>query len=194
MPNKPTDLPVWGTDLSNETTPSAGQQDTGWTPGQLADSSFDNWYKRIVAEWIDWLNETFDDSKKRIIPAAGFFSNGDVDLDLNQTGLKFSGAALGWAPIVIDVGQRILSIIAFVEENDNSDTITVRLQRQPRAGVALTTVATANISATGEISLAAINHTSLEDNAYTLEVELTTGGGSPNANVTYIEVTYDEGA
>lgn len=57
MATKPTDLPRWGTDATNESNPASGQKDTGWTTGQVAVSSYENWLKRVTYEWISYLND-----------------------------------------------------------------------------------------------------------------------------------------
>lgn len=56
---KPVTLPRWATDLTNNTAPSSGQQDTGWTPGQDGTSDYDNWAKYWTYKWIEWMNDGF---------------------------------------------------------------------------------------------------------------------------------------
>jgi hypothetical protein len=57
MSAKPAEVPEWGTDLSNDTAPSSGQQLTGWTPDQLDVTSYDNWYKARASLWMNYLND-----------------------------------------------------------------------------------------------------------------------------------------
>jgi hypothetical protein len=57
MSTKPATLPRWATDLTNNTAPSSGQQDTGWTPGQDGVSDYDNWAKYWSYKWFEWLND-----------------------------------------------------------------------------------------------------------------------------------------
>ena len=63
MSTKPTIVPRWATDLTNNTAPSSGQQDTGWTLSQVDVSSYDNWFKYYVYLWCLYLDDgevTFD--------------------------------------------------------------------------------------------------------------------------------------
>jgi hypothetical protein len=48
----PAQLPVWATDGSNNTPPITTQQKSGWTPSSMGVSSYDNWYKELVYEWV----------------------------------------------------------------------------------------------------------------------------------------------
>jgi hypothetical protein len=53
---KPATLPRWATDLTNNDAPSAGQANTGWTPGQTGVSDYDNYIKYWTYKWCEWLN------------------------------------------------------------------------------------------------------------------------------------------
>lgn len=53
---KPATLPRWATDLTNNDAPSAGQMNTGWTPGQMGVSDYDNYIKYWTYKWVEWLN------------------------------------------------------------------------------------------------------------------------------------------
>lgn len=66
MADKPTTLPAWATDLSNNTEPSSGQKATGWTPGQDGISDYDNWYKELVYRWCSYLNDGDFDAPIRL--------------------------------------------------------------------------------------------------------------------------------
>lgn len=56
MPTKPATLPRWATNLTNNDTPSSGQMDTGWTPGQDGVSDYDNYIKYWSYKWFEYLN------------------------------------------------------------------------------------------------------------------------------------------
>lgn len=56
---KPGTLPRWATDLTNNDAPSAGQMDTGWTPGQTGVSDYDNYIKYWTYKWIEFINPLF---------------------------------------------------------------------------------------------------------------------------------------
>ncbi len=58
--SKPEEVPAWGTDQSNDTAPSSGQQETGWTVDQVDVTSYDNWYKFRAYLWLAWLNAMWD--------------------------------------------------------------------------------------------------------------------------------------
>lgn len=57
MATKPTALPAWATDLTNNTEPSAGQKATGWTVNQVAVSSYFNWLAKNYYDWASYLND-----------------------------------------------------------------------------------------------------------------------------------------
>jgi hypothetical protein len=59
MPVKPTSLPRWATDGTNNDEPSSGQKDTGWTPNQIGVSDYDNWFKNLVYLWCVFLDTIF---------------------------------------------------------------------------------------------------------------------------------------
>ncbi len=81
---KPTELPRWGTDQSNEVTPSSGQQDTGWELSSLGVSSFDNWAKRLTFEWLAYLDSGEYDGDLHVL--------GDLVVDDTST---FTGGIAG---------------------------------------------------------------------------------------------------
>lgn len=56
MPARPSELPVWNTDATNRTTPSAGQQASGWLFQQIPPSSYENWRANLVYEWCVYVN------------------------------------------------------------------------------------------------------------------------------------------
>ena len=53
---KPSVLPRWNTDLSNQTDPSSGQKDSGWTVDQPAVSSYFNWLFYTIYLWLQWID------------------------------------------------------------------------------------------------------------------------------------------
>lgn len=56
MATKPASLPVWNTDATNRTTPSAGKQAAGLTVSETPSSSFQNWWQNLVYQWALYLN------------------------------------------------------------------------------------------------------------------------------------------
>ncbi len=58
---KPTKLPRWGTDQTNESEASEGQKDTGWTFEQIPPSAFQNFLQRVTHDHLAWFDERFGD-------------------------------------------------------------------------------------------------------------------------------------
>lgn len=62
MPKPALESTRWATDETNNTAPSSGQRDTGWTVGQDGVSDYDNSLKKAYYDWFEWLDaETFGD-------------------------------------------------------------------------------------------------------------------------------------
>lgn len=58
MATKPTVADArWATDETNNTPPSSGQRDTGWTPGQDGVSDYDNVLKLEAYKWFQYLSD-----------------------------------------------------------------------------------------------------------------------------------------
>lgn len=99
MSAKPTVLPRWATDLSNNTEPLSGQKDTGWTTGQDGVSSYDNWFKYNAYLWLlhfsegEWEGDTTingdltieSDGSSRTLTVEGFVVAQDVYHDSHST-------------------------------------------------------------------------------------------------------------
>lgn len=118
----------------------------------------------------------------------------DVDIDIKRNCIEWKDGAgspgIVFASIPVRVGNVIVAAVAYVLADAGNDTVTLRIQRTPRATGVAATVGTGNRSTPGEISVAAINHVVLEDSAYTVELEAEAdGGGSDNIQVTYVELT-----
>lgn len=61
---KPTTLPRWGEIAgsqgvvgANEVEPASGKKDTGWVPGEEPPAEYFNWWKRLVYDWIQYIND-----------------------------------------------------------------------------------------------------------------------------------------
>lgn len=61
MATKPTDTAPWATDETNNVNPSSGQKASGWTPGQVAISSYFNDWQLKVHRWLEWLDDSVVD-------------------------------------------------------------------------------------------------------------------------------------
>lgn len=60
MATKPSTQPRWaetsgGSPASNITSPTSGQQDSGWTNAEVPPSSVMNWWMQLVFDWIKYL-------------------------------------------------------------------------------------------------------------------------------------------
>lgn len=86
---KPTELPQWGTAQTNEVEPVA-QKTAGWAYQAPVISSYMNWFKRIVYDWLNWLNDVLDDNGSGgdqvvLKPENGTFASGNNYIDLNES-------------------------------------------------------------------------------------------------------------
>jgi hypothetical protein len=210
---KPTELPRWGTDQTNEVTPSSQQQDEGWSDGQTAVSSYANWYLRINYDWTAWLDTIVapaEGSESLSINAAGELAadgaHGPKTLLINPreavtfaAGLSLSGDAIEWsnengiAMIRLNphVGDQILSAAFFVEENDDPINVAMSLVRIPRDDTANpVTIDSVGDNVTGEIVLDEIDHVVQAGSSYRLMFSVGTSF-SDSPRVTQIAVTYD---
>ena len=88
MSSKPTTLPAWNTDETNNTEPSAGQKATGWEPNQQGVSDYMNWWMFLVYQWTQYLNDGE--------------LQGDVTIDGTLT---VERSVPGLAPIITAVGN-----------------------------------------------------------------------------------------
>ncbi len=52
----PSTLPQWASDETNNTEPSSGQKESGWTPSQDGVSDYMNWWMYLVYLWIQWVS------------------------------------------------------------------------------------------------------------------------------------------
>lgn len=56
MADKPTKLPRWNTDATNQTEPSEGEKNVGWSFEEDPPSSFFNWLQFYTYKWFEWLD------------------------------------------------------------------------------------------------------------------------------------------
>jgi len=82
MATKPATLPRWATDLTNNTAPTSGQQDTGWTSNQVAVSSYFNYLAELVYRWMAYLNDGALTGNHTIAGTLGV--TGDVDITAGE--------------------------------------------------------------------------------------------------------------
>jgi hypothetical protein len=86
---KPTTLPLWAT-TGTKVTPTAGQQQAGWSPDDKPPAHWFNWWQNLVYTWILWLDGKMTDgsSGTRI----GFYG---VDSTATGTGAGLVGHGAG---------------------------------------------------------------------------------------------------
>lgn len=200
---KPNTVPTWNTDASNNTTPSGGQQTTGWTFKQKAVSSYFNWAMRLYYLWITWLDGLFDalgnltmdadasitlsgtgsykrGDKWRMFPASmGALAIGGAWQDIGG----FTGAAVLQAsqtfalPIVVDQGERIKEVVVQIGGDGVAGTLlTVHLMEQTSGASASSAVSAGVTSAAANSNQAlAINENAALGGANSLAVDVGSG-------------------
>jgi hypothetical protein len=217
---KPTDLPRFGTDESNESEPSSQEKDTGWLTNQTPPSSVFNWIHRVTYDWTAWLDDIEapgSGAESLSINAAGELAadgaHGDRKLVLNpQTArdaqLDSEAGSISAEkivligttdtdehgvdfPITLRAGDRIRSVLFFVKDNTSGLTVDGNLYRVPRNGSETSLANASTSSAAAEVTMASIDHTVLEDSSYVLRAQVTGNGGLPDTSVSYAEITYD---
>lgn len=80
------DPPEWGTAESNDTEPGSGQKASGWTVGQVAVSSYQNWWQRVAYEWLTYL--------KNVVTGV----DGDWQLSNSRTDASQTPIVIGQGP------------------------------------------------------------------------------------------------
>jgi hypothetical protein len=84
---KPSEVPLWATDGTNNTPPSTTQRATGWTRGQDGVSSYDNWYKALNGMWLAFLDALFGADGSLTLPT-------DASVNLTGTGRYSRGTRI----------------------------------------------------------------------------------------------------
>lgn len=207
---KPTVLPEWNSDGTNRTTPSAGQQDTGWISGQKPPSSYFNWWMYYVYMWLLWLDGilTADGGMTALanqhitVSGTGRFKHGDMTTSRPPYGFILSGTpTLGDAgltgichvatPIDLPAGKRIRQIV-YTYNRAGAGTITFTLERKTgdSVGANFVVVNTTTVSAgTGwtTSTAASLDLTILAGWHYHVRIQQTDASNQTN----YLEITYD---
>lgn len=210
---KPTNTPRWADVGGAIVEPTSGKKDIGHVPAERPPAQYLNWLFNLIYQWVAWLDTItapgsgaealsitsagvlaadgkHGDRKWLVNPRSWSVEDGSGDVTYIRVNL---GAAddtyLATAPLNLRVGDRVRSIVFYAGGSNDWD---FELRRVARATGAVTVVATANSSALpGEISLAAIDHTILEDFVYSLAVAHDADAVAADLQLTYAEVTYD---
>lgn len=78
--------PEWASDETNNDEPAALQKQTGWEFEQTGVSDFDNWYKRTVQKWLEYVDSNVVDGDLEIDGNLEVDDDLDVDGDANFDG------------------------------------------------------------------------------------------------------------
>lgn len=108
---KPVTLPRWATDLTNNDAPSAGQMNTGWTPGQTGVSDYDNYIKYWTYKWIEWFD--FMNGGTQVLSCLfdGFSQGGLSKYTTPQGTIGATASAHDWVVgVSLDLGRKVSSI------------------------------------------------------------------------------------
>lgn len=90
MSDKPTKLPRWNTDLTNQTEPTELKKDAGWTAVEKPiSSSFFNWLLYFTGAWLTWLDDRVTNTGGTA-PRMGFRGIGSTG-EADGTGGTFVG-------------------------------------------------------------------------------------------------------
>lgn len=183
MATKPTALPTWATDLSNNTEPSSGQKASGWTVEQVPPSSYFNWWMYTAYLWSQYLDELHSETVTVVIGAEDFVADTGAGL-LHQDGYLYtSGVCKARASLKLPVGYAIQTAAIRYEVDGGS----VRGYLK-RVDITTGTIAAAiwdngsadNTGTSNEAQTSGtLNHTVLANNNYYIEVDLT---GASNTN------------
>jgi len=95
--SKPTTKPVWNTSGANRSTPSSGQQASGWTVNQAPPSSWLNWLAYWTYAWIDYLDEIGTDLAGLFSTANTWTAKQTFSGGLDGTSAVMSGRVVGVA-------------------------------------------------------------------------------------------------
>lgn len=210
---KPTNTPRWADVGGAIVEPTSGKKNVGNVAGERPPAQYLNWLFNLIYLWIVWLNDIVapgsgsesisissagvlgangkhGDRKHLVNPRDWAVEDGTGDVTYIRVNLGTADDTyLATAPLNLRVGDRVRSIVFYAGGSNDWD---FELRRVARATGAVTVVATANSSALpGEISLAAIDHTILEDFVYSLAVAHDADAVAANLQLTYAEVTYD---
>jgi hypothetical protein len=89
---KPTTLPLWAT-TGTKVTPSAGQQQAGWSPNDRPPAHWFNWWQNLVYTWFVWIDSKMEDGTNS--SAIKFYGVDIVAADTNAYGMKSFGSGTG---------------------------------------------------------------------------------------------------
>lgn len=113
MATKPTLADArWATDLTNNTAPSSGQRDTGWTPNQVAVSDYFNVLANEAYKWFQWLdgNPDIDVNDLHVLGDLDVDGSAVVGVDLDVGGSATVGGSLEINTSLILTSSRTMTI------------------------------------------------------------------------------------
>lgn len=106
--SRPAKYPEWALAGTNNDEPSSGQKLSGWSFEQIGVSDYDNWYKKLVYDWLVWLDS---EKTKTISPFAGIVKvNWAPEIGGSDNYMLSSGLGQYYIPLDINVGDRLRDI------------------------------------------------------------------------------------
>ncbi len=156
--SKPTDIPEWGSDETNNTEPDASHKQDGWGgSNKLADSGMMNWILWVLWKWIVFLDGLFGDNgvietsntRWQILQPVGPIAVHVTNAAAEGYGILSSGTnpitdhAICTNPCVIDlrVGDRITAIKCTIAGDGTTQDVVVKLERQHLSGTTIVSTA-----------------------------------------------------
>ena len=184
---------------ANTTAPSSGQRDTGWTPSQVAVSSYTNRIWAFIYLWLKWL-DSITTSDGRLIQQTRTLVLGPsnfvaVSASPSPGVASLLGAALNaFANVPLPIGKRITAVRVFIIDNTSGPT-KQRAQFQMTTiggivGSPVTSSVSAGTGAAQTLTISGLTSTVTANEAPCIQVQCTTG--SANVQITGAEVDYDE--
>jgi hypothetical protein len=214
---KPTQTTEWASDASY-VEPTAGKKIVGFAPAERPPAQYLDWLFFTIELWLAWLDtitapasgaEALSMSSAGVLAADG--AHGDRKLILSPldfnveddggetwtktyiemrpgTTINVGETYLLSCPLRMRVGDRIRQIVIYAA-NMAQDHL-FELVSVARVTGAVTVVD--SVSDNGpEVTIAATDHTVLEDSSYVLRIGHTIAGTPDDIQIQYVEVTYD---
>ena len=197
MATKPTSIPRWADVGGDIVEPNSAKKDVGWVSAERPPAQYFNWLLNLTYQWIAFIDQQFEDSYEKIIPAFdGFLIGND---DPTPTGpdyllLNLTGGGQLWAiPLRMTVGDRIKNVRVHVQDNlAGPVVVTAKVFRSvSNSGAAQSELATVASDGSGnfqELTMTAINETVIDNRYYWVRIDSSTTG---NIGLKSVEVDYD---
>jgi hypothetical protein len=180
----------WATDLSNNTAPSSGQRDTGWTANQAAVSSYFNALGYEAYKWFEYLDDGDLDlgsgdiighGTRTIWAIGGEFQPSSETIAYTRTGLlqNTTGLQTYCRGLFLPANARLTSLEVDIQTSSTAGTRTLACSEffwgdSPGLGSIGTNDTTTTISSYETLVLAGLPATH-ENGPFVAQVAVTTG-------------------